>query len=499
MRPFEVAFVAALFISLASSIAALIRTGPPSGFLSRLSFLAFVLGAIALLLHLTREGAHWQMLPAYLAVLPTSFLLFHALSRKPATPWINSLLGICLLLATCACSYVVPMFRLPAPTGPYKVGTTILHMVDESRLEDAAPAPPGAKRELMVQIWYPTDAATGNLAPYRRRQETTLKSAYQSILPTHSFLDAPVARTGAPYPVLLFNPGWTGRRTSNTFLTEELASHGYIVAAIDHTYNSTPVALPDGRVIQGLPNAKVGLYLDTNPEEVETILNKEADKQALDDRFVLDQLTQMNAQQGSQWYGALDTANAGALGHSLGGAVSVETWATDPRIHAAINLDGWTLGVQAASGVRAASAERPGQAAAPPLLFLFEEGYYPEQHEVATPPANGNIWAPHDVEAAVDNWDRAHVKLLIARYGGYWINIKGTIHPTFTDGILTSPISRFSGVGPIDPHLALNIIRDYSVQFFDQALKNKPSPLLAGDQQNKYAEIQTSLNTSVKH
>jgi hypothetical protein len=192
----------------------------------------------------------------------------------------------------------------------------------------------------------------------------------------------------------------------------------------------------------------------------------------------------------------MDTSNAGTLGHSMGGAVSVEAWATDPRIHAALNMDGWTFGKQAALAERlVTSSERN----APPLLFLYEEGYYPHQHEIATPPASGNIWVPHDVEAAVDNWDREHVQLLIARYGGYWINIKGTIHPTFTDGILTSPISRFSGVGPIDPHLALNIIRDYSVQFFDQALKNKPSPLLSGDQQSKYPEIQIGLSPSRKH
>ncbi len=52
-----------------------------------------------------------------------------------------------------------------------------------------------------------------------------------------------------PFFVLLFNHGWAGRRTQDTFLTEDLASHGYVVAAIDHTYNSVRVALPGDRIV----------------------------------------------------------------------------------------------------------------------------------------------------------------------------------------------------------------------------------------------------------
>ena len=84
-------------------------------------------------------------------------------------------------------------------------------------------------------------------------QETTPLSSYQSVLWTHARLEGPIASHGHPFPVLLFNPAWTGRRTQNTFLAEELASHGYIVAGIDHTYNSGPVAFPDGRVVNSGP------------------------------------------------------------------------------------------------------------------------------------------------------------------------------------------------------------------------------------------------------
>ena len=101
----------------------------------------------------------------------------------------------------------------------------------------------------MVQIWYPATPDHQPLASYRRRRETTLLSSYMAVLKTHSYTDAAVATVGAPFPVLLFNPAWAGHRTQNTYQVEDLASHGFIVVGVDHTYNSGPLAFPDGRVI----------------------------------------------------------------------------------------------------------------------------------------------------------------------------------------------------------------------------------------------------------
>ena len=110
-------------------------------------------------------------------------------------------------------------------------------------------AGPSRPREIMVQIWYPAIPDHQPLASYRRRRETTLLSSYMAVLKTHSYKDAAVATNGAPFPVLLFNPAWAGHRTQNTYQVEDLASHGFIVVGVDHTYNSGPVAFPDGRVI----------------------------------------------------------------------------------------------------------------------------------------------------------------------------------------------------------------------------------------------------------
>jgi len=486
MRNLEIILVGLLLLNLVSASLPRSSAFAPSvaAFAPIVAVVSLFLALLALGLHLRFEGAHWQMLPAYLAFVPSGILTWHV--YRASGPLLLSCVACALLLALCCVlSWALPMFKLPAPTGRYAVGTTIVYLVDNSRIEDAAPAS-GRKRELMVQLWYPAQPGHGSVARYRRRLETTLLSSYQAVLPTNSWLDAPIDRAGAPYPVLIYNHSWDGRRTQSTYLTEELASHGYVVASIDHPYNAASVAFPDGRVIRSIAQPAIGQLIDTTPQEVEQIGNAEADKQALDVRFVLDQLTRMNNQQGSPWCQTMDPAHTGVLGHSIGGAVAVQAWATDARIHAALNIDGWTFGTQAAKAARAVNEKSVSS----PLLFLYEEGYDATRTPEQPRPA---IWTRDAIESAVDDWDHEHVLLLLHRYGGFWLVLKGAIHPTFTDQPLSSPIARWSGRGRIAPGRAQFIVRACAVQFFDQALKGQPSALLNAAS-SQYPELVQQLH-----
>ena len=493
MRPFEIILFSTVLASILLCALAMRQSAQHAGMLSRLAAFSLLAAIIALVLHLVLEGAHWQMFAAYAALVPAAILVCMANRTHPAHHWLLTATACILLAVSCMFSYAVPMFRLPKPTGPYAVGTSILYMVDGSRIEDASPVR-GAKRELVVQLWYPAEPGQGKVAPYRRQEETTFESSYQAVLPTNSRVDAPVALAGTPYPVLLFNPAWTGRRTQNTFLTEELASHGYIVAAIDHTYNSEPVAFPDGRVVWAIHKPPIEVMINTTPEELESIGMHETDKQSADDRFVLNELAKLNQQQESRWHGVMDTSNAGAFGHSLGGAVSVETWATDARVHAAINMDGWQFGTQAIKGAKAAVGTSGTNALTYPLLFLYESLDNSFNAPPSNPAPGKTSWTPLEVQNAVSAWDAPHVTQLLQRYGGQALVLQGSIHPTFIDKPITSPIKRLSGGSEIDARLAQLIIRDYAVQFFDQALKGKPSPLLNGAK--SYPEMSTLIRVN---
>ena len=109
----------------------------------------------------------------------------------------------------------------------------------------------GTKRELLVRFWYPASLTQGcEPADYT---SPTVWSYFSKLLEfplpevrTNSCLDAPI--TDGAHPVVVFTHGYTGTFTDYTFIFEDLASRGYVVASVDHTYEATAVEFPDGRL-----------------------------------------------------------------------------------------------------------------------------------------------------------------------------------------------------------------------------------------------------------
>lgn len=452
MRPLEIL----LAISILISIVLLFATSRQGG---RLFAMALSFAIVVACLHTFSEGLHWQLIPLY-ACIPILALAF---LDSPAIPqWLLRLCGaVCaaLLVSAIAFSYVLPMFKLPVPTGTYQVGTRLLYLVDVSRQEIHGPFPRG-NRELMVQIWYPTECPCGSLASYRRRVETTLLSSYMSVLKTHSYINAPIVKSGSPFPVLLFNPAWKNPRTQNTFQFEDLASHGFVVASIDHTFNSPEVAFPDGRRVtpQGVP--EIGDFTKFTWAEVENLGNRELAYQTADDRFVLDSLAKLNLDSGSDYFGRLDTEDVGAFGHSFGGAVAMETCQSDPRVRAALNMDGWFLGKVAQHGLDK------------PLFMMSDDSPAPPEQDLTSP-----ILA-HRLSAEWMRQDTQHIFYTLEKFGGWYLVVRDSRHMVFSDRALYSPIRSFRESGPVNSQAAHRIIESYTLAFFSQYLKGEKSTLL---------------------
>ena len=154
---------------------------------------------------------------------------------------------------------------LPAPTGPHPVGTVDLHLVDPRRSDPWAED--GSRpRELMITVWYParrdaeapaTPYATPGLGPAFDTFAGSLGIPAGSVdwtgIGTHTTVGAPVAQAARRLPVVLYTPGRLNPRFLDTTVTAELASHGYAVVAVDHTYESLAVEFPGGRVITPAP------------------------------------------------------------------------------------------------------------------------------------------------------------------------------------------------------------------------------------------------------
>lgn len=409
-----------------------------------------------LIVHIVHEGMHWQIIPVYFASL---WILFVLLVPARGSRW-SGVLCLLLALATGAVSWVLPMFRLPKPTGPYAIGTRLFYMVDTSRPDEHGFSP-SKHRELMVQVWYPA-VAEGKLAVYRRRSETTLLSSYQSVLRTDSYTDAPISSAKAVYPLLIFNPAWTGQRTQSTFLMQELASHGYIVASVDHTYYSGEVAFPDGRVMDSRYAPELANFDHSNADEQRALANGFVSTLTQDDVFVLNQLEAYNRDPRNPLYGRLDMSRVAALGHSIGGATAQEFAYRDPRVRAALNLDGWTLGEIARAGLQK------------PWMLIYEGNY--DEKQIPPP-------APNASESDKQYWlmnqeDIAAVDASLKRYGGYRLFIDGTSHWNFSDKAIYSPLRKLSTGGDIDPRLAYRIVDRYALVFFEQVFDGKQHPIL---------------------
>jgi predicted dienelactone hydrolase len=435
-----------------------------------------LLAVLVCIWHLLREGKHWQMFPVYAGL---ALLIVWQVLRPlpPISRWqwggrIFASLTLLLCVVGLGLSYLFPMFSLPKPTGPYPVGTRILDMVDGSRSEDEV-ADPKIKRELIVQVWYPAHPSNNELAPYNRAAETKFLSSYRSLLRTNSRMDAPLAMQGAPFPVLLFNHGWSGRRTLDTFLTEELASHGYVVASIDHTYNAMRVALPGGRVVDGVRGGDLNNLGASTVAQIETLWNKELDKWTADEVFVLNSLQAANLDPQSPWYGRLNTNMVGAIGHSFGGAASLQVCGLDNRVRSAINMDGWTFG-----GLRYRSSNKS-------IMFLSEAvdpAGLAKLHSSSNPDER--------MAAELDLTDMDAVSTYLKDYGGYRLFISGTQHMDFTDQPLTSPFSLLSFTGPIAPARIQNILRTYVLAFFDKTLRGQDPAVLNRDNSSPFHEVQ---------
>jgi predicted dienelactone hydrolase len=352
--------------------------------------------------------------------------------------------------------------RLIAPSGPLPVGTTALHLVDHGRVDPWLPS--AGARELMVTLWYPTRRAGGRPpAPWMDRLAAEhylarisgrdASPAQLSAVPdTHSERDAPVAHRVGGWPVVLFSPGYGEDRALGTELTEDLASRGFVVAAVDHTYDATEVAFPQHRLV-----------LRHQPVPTPEALAASTRIRAADARFVLDELIALNRGANPDaehrilppgTVGALDLARVGMFGHSLGGATTAETMVDDPRILAGIDLDGVLHGAVLDSGL-----DRP-------FLLMSRQG-----HTHYTDPTWSRSWAHFT------GW---HAEIQLARSAHYSFTDNETLLPQMA-GVLGLTAQRLRElVGTIPPGTAISGERACIAAFFERMLAGHDNGLLDG-------------------
>ncbi|WP_330184983.1 hypothetical protein OHB26_16210 [Nocardia sp. NBC_01503] len=366
-----------------------------------------------------------------------------------AAVWMTSTGAVAAHAAPAPASADTAVVSLPAPTGENPVGMTELHLTDPDRNDPWDDGP----RELLVQIWYPAQdagaAASAAWMPAGGREEQAAYLTELGVRPdswtlgsSHSYVNRPAREGDSRFPVLLNSPGMGDTTGWSTAQAEDLASHGYVVVAINHTHEAFSVHFPDGQV------ERTVVPLDSPQEVLRDVL---LPTRVADTRFVLDELSAATTGQGSQTAGrlpaglagSLDMAKVGMFGHSLGGSTTVQALHDEPRIRVGVNLDGPILGSVATEGT-----DKP--------LLMLAGG--------ASPWYGKPGWEPY--------WpSNTGMKLPL--------RVSGTEHMSFCDQQTILPQLAAAGllpadtntkaVGRIDPQRSVELQRIYLRTFFDSA------------------------------
>ena len=308
----------------------------------------------------------------------------------------------------------------------------------------------------MASLWYPATASDGRTAQYMTPAESRLQLTSRGItsvppdtlstIRTNAVTDATPEGRQRALSLVVLSPGFTNSRSTLTALAEDLASHGYVVAGIDHTYESFATAFPDGRVTTCLAREA--------RRRSEGFREKMAAGRAADVSFVLNELTGAHP----AWPGAglIDPSRMAMAGHSAGGAAAIAAMLADSRIRAGIDMDGATV------------APIPGPGLSRPFLFLGKQSNY-------TPGSGGAVTTWEHDWKLLTGWRR-------------WLLVAGAIHASFTDlGLLANQVGIDAGAS-ISGVRSLDITRAYVRAFFDQHLRSKPQALLDRPSP-RYAEV----------
>ncbi len=438
---------------------------------------------VILVVQLLVEGYRWQLLVVY--IMTALFIIFVLLrhSEKMVNLKIGKVLRyslstliVILLVATTLLSAYLPVFDLPKPDGPEKVGTQTFHFTDQNR-DEVLTEDQSDKRELMVQVWYPTENINNNkrdtLFPndkemfkkYIQSFSASLKLPefvlnYWKYSRTNSYENVEIIPSATPYPVVLLSHGMGTSRVLQASQAENLAIHGFIVVTIDHTYSTFATLFPDGRVT----GYTTKMTTIDDRKEIGDIWTKDVE-------FVINQIEKLNSGAiESQFKGKMDLNNVGTMGHSFGGATAFNATYLDHRIKAGVNMDGSLNEVEDREDINK------------PFMFIrsgsFEDWL-----------ANFEKDRNSDDEVTKFLSDELHIMKNVIEHGGDVIYIDGTQHFNFTDLQFYSELVKLSGItGDINGKRGSNIVNQYVLDFFNKQLKGTGGDLMEGPNEN-YPEV----------
>ena len=185
-------------------------------------------------------------------------------------------------------------------TGTYLVGVKTLPLLHRNQvdvLHSKDGKDPFYDRPITIEVWYPATVAAGAETVIYDEVMGTANDSLRPLIPFtfggRAYRNAAPVTAEGKFPLVVVSHGYVGSRFLMTYLTENLASKGYIVAAIDHT-DST---FKDADAFQS------------------TLLNRPKDI-----RFVIDEMEKLGSEVSTDGLkGIIDANNTAIIGYSMGG------------------------------------------------------------------------------------------------------------------------------------------------------------------------------------
>ncbi len=414
---------------------------------------------VVLGIHLVYEKARWSMAPVYLLTGIIAVMgLWGMLRKLPVETRLNRLktkrifqpMMLVLVITAGILANVFPVYEIPEPTGTYAIGTTSFDVIDPER-KAVYSDNLNEQRKIKIQVWYPAQDTTGyKRSPWLADGEIVSSAlAKDMALPSfalnqtalvmsHAYEQAPINKTLKQYPVVVISHGWTGFRNLHTDLAENLASSGYIVVGIDHTYGSEVTVFNSGDVKYlnkaALPKREVTPnFLEYGNQLVKTY--------AGDVSLTLNELELLNGgQRPSQFKNRLNLNQIGLLGHSTGGGADVYVALNDTRIKAVMGMDAWVEPIETTAIEKGLKI---------PALFLRSSAWEVGEN-------NKNLLELIEKSSPTPTLNP----------------IKGTTHYDFSMAYMYSPLTKYIGItGNTDGRITATVLMDKSLNFFDDYLK----------------------------
>ncbi len=344
-------------------------------------------------------------------------------TRKTVTRFAGNSLAFVFALSL---AIVCPPFEMPVPTGDYAIGTARHTWTDSTRVDPFATD--GSNRSLTVEFWYPEQA-------------------------------------DEPCPLVVFSHGAFGFSGSNLSTFRELASHGFVVASIGHTYQafftrdtSGTMTFADAAFLQRASELN-GTHETGNTEDTYRTTQEWMQLRTADAHFVLDTLLAQSLQTPTDsLFSRIDFDKIGMFGHSLGGATAAQLGRERTDIDAVIVLDGTMLGeeVDFKDGAVVLN-EEPYPV---PLLNVYAQDHY-ESSLAFDGEGYDNF---HATRGAMEAYETVYL---------------GAGHLNFTDLPLFSPLlAEKLGVGTTDARVCIETVNGIVVSFFDSILQDTGAPAI---------------------